>query len=116
MRLPIDTKKMVLLHAGTEPLTVFGSSEPARDKDTGQPMFRVHVAVLGEGRKPEVWAVKVAGEPKGLVPGAPVTATGLVVMDWAQGDRHGLSFSAETIVPVAGATGLKSVSASAAAS
>jgi hypothetical protein len=106
MRLPIKTDALVFMVAKVEPVLDHRTGEMSVDRESRQPFYRVHLMVISQDGKPEVWSVKLLGEPKGLSAGMPVSVVGLVAMDWEQGDRHGLAFRAESIVAVgAGAHG-----------
>jgi hypothetical protein len=82
------------------------SGEVRKDRD-GRTQFSVGVCVIQE-RDSDVVSVTVAGEPAGLVRGAPVIVRGLVAIPWEQRDdrsgqlRHGVAFRAESIVPADG--------------
>jgi hypothetical protein len=104
MRLPIDTQNLTFIAANPpEAVLDFESKQPRTDTD-GRPVFAVGVVALGsEGA--DVLTVKVAGEPKGITQGSPVRVTGLVATTWQMPpDRHGVSFRAETIESLGGAT------------
>jgi hypothetical protein len=77
------------------------TGELATDRATGKTMFQVHLTVFLRGEaKPQVWTVKVAGEPPVIEQGQPVNAAGLMGADWENNGRHGISFRAESIAPV----------------
>jgi hypothetical protein len=62
------------------------------------------VVLPGEVR-PQVWAVTVAGEPKGIPAGQAVGFSGdLVATEWEMDGRHGIAFRASGIHPANGAT------------
>lgn len=77
------------------------SGEVRKDRD-GRTQFSVGVCVIQE-RDSDVVSVTVAGEPAGLVRGAPVLVRALVAIPWEQRDdrsgqlRHGVAFRAESI-------------------
>ena len=85
------------------------SGEVRKDRD-GRTLFSVGVCVIQE-RDSDVVSVTVAGEPAGLVRGAPVVVRNLVASPWEQRDdrtgqlRHGVAFRAESIVPAEGSGG-----------
>ena len=96
MKLPIDTSSLDFLAVSTaEPVIDFDSKQQRVDND-GQAIFAVSVVAIG-GEGADILVVKVAGEPKGLILGAPVKVTGLVATTWAMGDRHGVSFRADKV-------------------
>lgn len=82
------------------------TGEVRKDRD-GRTLFSVGVCVIQE-RDSDVVSVTVAGEPAGLVRGAPVVVRNLVASPWEQRDdrsgqlRHGVAFRAESIVPADG--------------
>ena len=85
------------------------TGEVRKDRD-GRTLFSVGVCVIQE-RDSDVVSVTVAGEPAGLVRGAPVLVRNLVASPWEQRDdrtgqlRHGVAFRAESIVPADGSGG-----------
>jgi hypothetical protein len=105
-RIPVNTNEITLMAGGpAEPVVKDRQTgELARDRETGQTMYTVHllVMVVGDAR-PQVWPVKVAGEPSGLSQGQPVTVVGLVASDWENNGRHGTSFRATAIRSAASA-------------
>ena len=104
MRLPIRTEGLMFIAGGApEPVVRDRSTgEVAIDRDTNKTMFTVHLTVFIPGDvRPQVWAVKVAGEPKGISQGSPVQLANLVAIDWENNGRHGISFRAEAITPAA---------------
>ena len=112
MQLPIKTEgpgAPSFVAGGFEPvLKDRRTGELKIDDTTGQTMFSVHLMVFIVGLpKPDVWTVRVVGEPKGLQQGTPVKVVDLVATDWEfqteQGPRHGISLKAASIQPVAAA-------------
>jgi hypothetical protein len=104
MRLPIKTDGLMFIAGGApEPVVRDRSTgEVATDRDTGATMFTVHLTVFIPGDvRPQVWAVKTAGEPKGINQGSPVSLSGLVAIDWENNGRHGISFRADAIATAA---------------
>jgi hypothetical protein len=96
MRLPIDITA-VKFAAGSpiEPVLDYETKAPRTDKN-GFPLIRVPLYVsTTEGS--EVFEVKVAGEPKGLVLFQPVKVTNFVAQNWEMGNSHGISFRADAI-------------------
>ena len=59
----------------------------------------VTVALTGARRIPDVIEVITTRKPEGVAVGTPVRLLGLRARPWQMGDRSGLSFSAEAIVP-----------------
>ncbi|SRR5581483_3867206 len=98
MKLPIDTNGMMFLAAGpAEPVVDF-DSKAAKVDENGEAIFAVQVVVLANGGA-DVISVKVAGEPKGVAPAAPLRVTGLVASPWSMGDRSGVAFRAAKLEP-----------------
>ncbi len=97
MRLPIDTTAVTLVAGKVEPVMDFETKRPKADQN-GEPIYAVDLVALGpEG--PQIWPVKVSGEPKGVVVGQPVRVADLVAVPWSMEDRHGISFRAGTVGP-----------------
>lgn len=102
---PIDTADMAFVAVEVVPV-LDDKGRQADDRD-GVPKWKVRVLAQGSAlRKPEVLEVGVASraEPK-LVTMQPVTFTRLRARSWAQGDRHGISLSADTVNVVSHANG-----------
>jgi hypothetical protein len=98
MKLPIDTSGLTFLAAAApEPVLDF-ETKAIKVDESGLTIFAVQVVALTDGGA-EVVAVKVAGEPKGVVQGSPVKLTGLTAQPWAMGDRTGVAFRASRIEP-----------------
>ena len=102
MRLPIKTDGLTIIAAGYEPaLKDRETGEIMTDRDTGKSLYTVHLTVFMPGEvKPQVWSVRVAGEPKGVTQGQPVHLVDLFAADWEFQGRHGIRFRAEAINPV----------------
>lgn len=66
------------------------------DRETGLPLWQTQVAAL-DTTGGEVLNVTVAGEPRGLTVGSPVTVEGLVAIPWTQGDRSGVAYRAASL-------------------
>jgi hypothetical protein len=98
MRLPIDTQSVTLVAGKVEAVIDFETKRPKADAN-GEPVYSVDLVALGtEGA--QIWPVKVAGEPKGIVVGQPVRVSELVAVPWSMDDRHGISFRAAQIGPL----------------
>lgn len=103
MKLPIETSSLDFLAVSVpEPLIDFDSKQQRVDAD-GKAVFAISVVAIG-GEGADILVIKLAGEPKGLALGAQVKVTGLVATTWQMGDRHGVSFRAETIESLGGVT------------
>lgn len=82
------------------------TGEVAMDRETGAPLTTVGLLVSdeGEGNLYQVTIPKT-GLPESLVPGTPVSVVGLKARDWENTfngqTRHGISFRAVAIAPVA---------------
>ena len=102
MRLRIDTTAMSFMAAGIPAVAKnFETGAPREDKD-GKPVYVVQlVAMDDEGA--EVIPTKVSGEPKGISQGTPVKVTGLIATPYTIGERSGVPFRADSIVPATSA-------------
>jgi hypothetical protein len=79
------------------------TGEVAVDEVTKKTLYSVNLcAFTADDDVPQVWRVKVVGEPQGVSQGHPVTVTGLVATYWEMGEKHGLAFRAESISPASG--------------
>jgi hypothetical protein len=102
-KMPIDPNRVTFVAGGpAEPVVKNrDTGELATDRVTKQTMFQLHLTVFLAGEsKPEVWTVKVAGQPPAISQGERVMVTGLMGSDWENNGRHGVSFRAESIAPV----------------
>ena len=91
------------LRAAADPEPVLrsrDSGEVARDRVTGQTMYHVAITASEPGETPEVWKVKVPGEPKGVVEGVALKVTGLRLNFWEMNGNSGVSLRAESIEPL----------------
>ncbi|MFW0789932.1 hypothetical protein [Gordonia sp. CPCC 205333] len=96
MRLKIDTSgSQFIVTKAPEPRMHFDSGSPKLDPTTGLQLYAVQVLALDDAGG-EVITVTVVGDPKVVVT-QPVTLTGLVAIPWAQGDRSGVAFRADTL-------------------
>ncbi|MBQ0868289.1 hypothetical protein [Streptomyces sp. RK75] len=101
--IPVDTSRLGVLRCAVEPETKYSNyenREVKKDRD-GNTVYTVGVMVRQEGRRVSVIEIAVPGEPKGIVEGVQVRVTGLEAFAWSMGDRHGVSFRASAITPVA---------------
>lgn len=99
MRLPIDTTNMTLVAGKVEPVTDFETKKHKADAN-GELLYAVDLVAFGD-EGPQIWPVKVAGEPRGVIVGQAVKVSGLVAVPWAMEDRHGISFRAASLGPSA---------------
>jgi hypothetical protein len=100
VHVPVKTDGLTAITSGYEPVVRDRSTgEVATDRETGKTMYRVHLTVVLPGEvPPQVWSVRVIGEPKGLVAGQVVTMSGLVASEWEMEGRHGIGFRADSVV------------------
>ncbi|MDH2391918.1 hypothetical protein QCN29_24690 [Streptomyces sp. HNM0663] len=99
--IPVDVSRLGVLRCAVLPepkLSNFETKEEKKDRD-GNTIYTVAVTVRQEGRRISVIEIAVSGEPKGLEEGQIVKVTGLEAFAWAMGDRHGISFRADSIAP-----------------
>ncbi|WP_018177137.1 hypothetical protein [Jongsikchunia kroppenstedtii] len=98
MRLKIDTATTRhLVTKEPEPKTNFDTGGAKLDPVTGLAQYGVQLLAPDESGG-EIITVTVAGDPK-LTVTQQVTVTGLVAIPWSQGDRSGVAFRADSIVP-----------------
>ena len=99
--IPVDTTRMTTLVGGAIQPATQQDGTPRRDRN-GQPLFNVPVLVVVEGANPDTLVVRVPG-PVAQVPSlTPVKLVGLVARPWSMdGGRSGVSFSADSVQPVA---------------
>lgn len=96
MRFPIDTTNMKFGSGGKPvPVIDFATKLPKTDEN-GVPLFKVPLVVITDDG-PEIFDVRVVGEPKGLSDFSPVKVTNLVAQNWDMGTAHGISFRADRI-------------------
>jgi len=72
MRFKIDTEGVVLIVGGIEGVTDRDSGAVVLDKETGRPLFIVHLMAIAAGEKPEQMSVRVPGQPSGIGIGSQV--------------------------------------------
>lgn len=109
VRAYVDTSKAQLIagDSGSQVVKDRKTGELAIDQATGQVMWAVNLSVIQPPDAPQVWRVKVVGEPKGLVPGQFVKVAGLFLSDWDMDGKHGISFRAESVSPAAAPPAVK---------
>jgi hypothetical protein len=94
--MPIDTSGLTFLMVGSPvPVRDFETGQAKGDKD-GVPLFQVRLVAMA-AEEAEIIAVKVAGQPAGLVANQPVKVTELTAQPWSMGDRSGVAFRASRI-------------------
>lgn len=72
MRFKIDTEGLVLIAGGIEGVTDRDSGTLVLDKETGKPLFIVHLMAIAAGEKPEQMSVRVPGQISGIGIGSQV--------------------------------------------
>ncbi|WP_217549058.1 hypothetical protein [Streptomyces sp. GbtcB6] len=102
--IPVDTARLGVLRCAIAPeakITNTETQEVKRDRD-GNPVWTVAVTVRQDGRRISVIEIAVSGQPRGIEEGQILKVTGLTAFMWSMGDRHGVSFRADTITPAHG--------------
>lgn len=102
--IPVDVARLGVLRCAIAPeakITNSETQEVKRDRD-GNPVYTVAVTVRQDGRRISVIEIAVSGAPKGIEEGQIVKVTGLTAFAWSMGDRHGISFRADTVTAVHG--------------
>lgn len=104
--IPVDSARLGTMTCIVAPEARLANRETGEVKTNrdGVPVFTVGVAVRQEGRRASIIEISVTGEPAGVAEGVRVNVTGLVAFSWAMGDRHGLSFRADSITPAPAVT------------
>jgi len=102
---PIKTEGLTAIFSGCEPDVDYNTGEVRIDRATGQQIWRVHLMVVLPGEvRPQVWSVKVLGEPKGIQAGEAVRiADDCVASEWEIDGRHGIGFRASSVTSMNGA-------------
>ena len=95
MRLPVTTTGMTLIAGSLEPVIDFETKRQRADQN-GELLFAIDVVALTDDG-PQIWPVRVAGEPKGIATGQPVVVHDLIAVPWEIDGRHGISFRASKI-------------------
>ena len=76
MQLPIVTSNLTLLAGRVEPVIDFETRQPRADAN-GEPVYGVDVVAFGT-EAPQIWPVKISGQPRGVAVGQQITVTGLI--------------------------------------
>jgi hypothetical protein len=103
--LPIDTSRPLLVLAPPTPqLKDRANGVVATDRDTGQPLADLSLALPVDGGTPTVLRVTVPqpGIPEGLTMGSQVKATGLLFLTGEKNGRTWQMFRASAITAVKG--------------
>jgi hypothetical protein len=103
MRFPIEAHAMTHVCATPpQPVKDYQSGHQKADEN-GEPLFSVGVLAMANGEA-ELITVKVAGKmPAGLVGGAALKVTDLVVQHWSIEGKSGMAFRASRIEPLSAA-------------
>src|SRR5207302_6255598 len=89
IELPIDTSAVSFIDVMPPEPVLDHKTKQQRSDANGEPLYSIELCCIG-GRGGEVLTVKFAGAPPaGIRVGMPVKVTGLMVTDWAMGDRFG---------------------------
>lgn len=104
--IPVDAERLgtpVCLIA-PEPKTDFETGEVKTDRD-GKKLWVVGVSLREPGtRRAVAIDVTTPEEPRGVVEGSAVRLVGLVASQWEQGDRAGIAWKADLVLPPQGST------------
>jgi len=100
IQLPIDASGLTFIDViPPEPVLDPQTNQQKADA-SGEPLYSIELVCIGaEGD--EIVSVTFPGiPPAGIRQGMPVKVTGLMVTDWAIGDRFGLTFRAAKVEPL----------------
>ena len=98
MKLRVDTNQVQFIVSRlATPKVERDSGKQRADRTTGELLFQFQVMALDDTGG-EVLNVSVGGEPK-LTVGQQVRLDGLIAIPWAQGERSGIAFRCEQVVP-----------------
>ena len=103
IQLPIDASGLTFIDViPPEPVLDPQTNQQKADA-SGEPLYSIELVCIGaEGD--EIVSVTFPGiPPAGIRQGMPVKVTGLMVTDWAIGDRDGLAFRAARVEPLSAA-------------
>ena len=103
IQLPIDASGLTFIDViPPEPVLDPQTNQQKADA-SGEPLYSIELVCIGaEGD--EIVSVTFPGiPPAGIRQGMPVKVTGLMVTDWAIGDRDGLAFQAAKVEPLSAA-------------
>jgi hypothetical protein len=103
VQLPIDTFAVSFIDVmPPEPLLDRHTKQQEADA-SGEPLYSIQLVCIGaRGRRGRVRDVP-RHSPAGIRQGMPVKVTGLMVTNWAIGDRYGLTFRATKVEPLSAA-------------
>ena len=98
MKLRVDTTQVQFIVSRlATPKVERESGKQRADRATGELLFQFQVMALDDTGG-EVLNVSVCGEPK-LTVGQQVRLEGLIAISWSQGERSGVAFRCERVVP-----------------
>ncbi|MGZ4560439.1 MAG: hypothetical protein ACXVXJ_05625 [Mycobacteriaceae bacterium] len=102
MKLRVETTQVQFIVSRlATPKVERDSGKQRADRTTGELLFQFQVMALDDTGG-EVLNVSVCGEPK-LTVGQQVRFDGLIAIPWSQGERSGVAFRCERVVPAEGA-------------
>ena len=103
VQLPIDTFAVSFIDVMPPDLVLDRRTKQHKADANGEPLYSIELLCIGE-KGGEVLSVKFPGTPPaGIRQGMPVKVTGLMVTNWAIGDRYGLTFRATKVEPLSAA-------------
>jgi len=104
IQLPIDTSAVSFIDVMPPEPVLDRQTKQHKADGNGEPLYSIELLCIGAGGG-EVLTVKFPGTPPaGIRQGMPVKVTGLMVTDWAIGDRFGLTFRAAKVEPLGAAS------------
>jgi hypothetical protein len=103
IQLPIDTSAVSFTDAMPPEPVLDRQTKQQKADANGEPLYSIELVCIGtEGD--EILSVNFLGTPPGRIrQGMPLKVTGLMVTDWAIGDRFGITFRAAKVEPLSAA-------------
>jgi len=100
IQLPIDTSAVSFIDVMPPEAVLDPQTRQQMADAKGEPLYSIVLVCIGaEGD--DILFVNFSGTPPaGIRQGMPVKVTGLMVTDWAIGDRFGLTFRAAKVEPL----------------
>lgn len=98
--IPVDVSRVTTYVGGAIVPATTNDGSPRRDA-SGRPQLNVPIVAVSETATAEAFVVRVPGPLPQLQVMTPVKLVGLVARPWSMETRSGVSFSAETLQPVA---------------
>ena len=103
IQLPIDTSSVSFIDVMPPEPVLDRQTKQQKADANGEPLYSIELVCIG-AEDDEILSVKFPGTPPaGIRQGMPVKVTGLMVTDWAIGDRDGLAFRAARVEPLSAA-------------